>query len=283
MVPQTLQFLQERSGMAGITPSMAAFISGARHTMENDSALYYETSFHSSDELFAYDMHSLYKLVQELELHADVNFTITKISYLADVGTGPKLPILIAEREPIARGIGFEIEERGKVAASLSNRDLKWTEKAKHAHQYYSTGLSLLALEDQISGLLDAAYMQFYLSIEAILEAYKSEKAIEKGKRQYGVLFNDDIVAAVKRVFVVRNDYFGHAGTARRSGERTQEDIFAIAKQTLVARWCARSLIQLEVGANLVHREMRFYPSYNRSMAYDGNAALLSTDFALPS
>jgi hypothetical protein len=261
---------------------MAGFISGSQLWTEGEPALFYTKAFTNANELFAYDLRSLYDLVQELELHTDVNFTIVRISYLADVGLGrPTLQLLVAEREPIARGVGFEIEERGLISQSLSNLTLKLSDKAKSAHQYYSTGLTLLALEDQVSGLIDAAYMQFYLAVEAILEAYTDQKAVEKGKRLYATKFTPNIEAAVVRVFAVRNSYFGHAGAARRRGMLTDASTFAVAAQTLVARWCARSLIELEVGNLLVHREMRFYSGNTQSVTFDGDAAQLDTELAL--
>ncbi len=283
MVEQTLQFLHQHSNStAGVVQSMLPFIEGSRYWHDNDSALFYEASFDCAETLFSYDVRTIYDLVRELELHTDVNFTIVKIVFLADVGTGPNLPLLVAEREAISRGIGFEIEERGMVANSLSNGELNWTDRAKTAQQYYSTGIGLLALEDQISGLIDAAYMQFYLATEAILEAYVDGKAIEKGTRMYGSRFNENIQAAVKRVFLVRNNYFGHAGKVRRSGQLSNDAMFAIAKQTLVARWCARALIELEVAADIVHREMRLYPGHGQSFAFYGDANQLDAEFALP-
>lgn len=284
MVAQTLQFLHERgrAGAVEVVQSIYPFVAGSRFWRENDSALYYDTTFTSYHDLFAYDIRKIYELVRELEMHTDVNFTIVKIMFLADVGVGPSLPLLVAEREPISRGIGFEIEERALVANSLSNTTLNWSTKAKTAQQYYSTGIGLLALEDQISGLIDAAYMQFYLAMEAILATYTEEAAITKGKKLYGSRFDNELQAAVRRVFYVRNNYFGHAGKARGSGALSTDAIFSLAKQTLVARWCARALIELEVGAELVHREMRLYSGHDHSVAFAGDSSQLTTEFALP-
>jgi hypothetical protein len=279
MVKQTLQFLFERSRSASFSETMTPFLMGSQYWTEEISALYYVKAFANSEELFAYDTRDLYDLVLELELHTDVNFTITQLTYLADIGSGgPSYPLLIAERQPIARGIGFEIEQRGIAAQSLANPTIRWTSKAKTAHQYYSTGLTLLALEDQVSGLFDAAFMQFHLAIEVLLKAYKVGQALEHGKLEYQARFTPSIEAAVVRVFEARNNYFGHANSSSLS----EKDAFALAKQTLVARWCARSLLELEVGTELVHREMRLYGGDTHSFAFEGDTTQLNTDFALP-
>ncbi len=56
---------------------------------------------------------------------------------------------------------------------------------------------------------------------------------------------------------------------------------FNILKQALVARWCARSLIELEVKRPLVKREMRFYFG-QKSYYFNGDVNSLSGEFALP-
>lgn len=282
MVPQTLGFISEISTLPITHGNLIGFFLGARYSSQGESALRYWHPFNNSDELFAYDLYQLYDFVQELELHLDVNFTVVGISYLADFGAGPTKPILIAEREAIARGSGFEVEERSKARESLRVNGLQWTPKARVAHRYYSTGLSLLALEDQISGLLEAAFMQFYLSIEAILESYKPQAAIAKAKRTYGSRFTADLEAALYRVFDVRNNYIGHASGARRRGTLKPHETFAVAAQTLVARWVGRTLIELELRAPLLHREMRLYPSYNSSICFTGSTEQLTNEFALP-
>jgi hypothetical protein len=155
--------------------------------------------------------------------------------------------------------------------------------KAIAAHQHYSTGLALLAGEDQIAGLLDAAFMQFYLAVESILQTHESSKAPTSGISLFGERFDENINKIVRHVYVARHRFFGHAHPRYQKGRSDPEMAFAVAKQTLVARWCARSLIALELNRPLVRREMRLYPSQNTSIEFDGNASSLDVAFALPS
>lgn len=282
MVAQTIAFIQELKPEHTCRPTMAGFKQGEFYAQESDSALLYYKAFSSAKELFSYDLSLIYDLVRELELHTDVNLTVARISYLADAGSGPKVPLLIAERQPIARGIGFEIEERGIAAASLGASHLSLTDKANMAQNYYSSGLSLMALEDQISGLIDAAFMQFYLAVETILGAHEQGKAIDNGKTLYAGAFVPAIESAVKHVYLARHRFFGHAHVRWRKGQLDKDVAFSIAKQALVARWCARALIALETGADLVHREMRLYSDHGRSVEFNGDSTLLVGEFALP-
>jgi hypothetical protein len=285
MVPQTLQFLAEKAlqGSHGSGEVIPGFLAGMRYAnpAKPTSLLLWKT-FPSAVELFAFNVDALSDAIRQLELHADINLTFARVSYLADVGSGPELPLLIFARQPFRRGIAFEIEERGAVAHSFELGDFQLSDKALVAQQHYSTGIALLAGEDSVSGLIDAAYMQFYLSIEATLEQHEEKKAVQSGQALFGSDFDPDLRKIVSHVYLGRHRFFGHAHPKYLKGLLDTETAFDIAKQTLVARWCARRLLELELKRPLAKREVRLYPKPGRSVAFFGDAKTLDGEFALP-
>ncbi len=122
--------------------------------------------------------------------------------------------------------------------------------------------------------------MQFYLAIEFLLGTH-SQKDVEKiGKEKFNHEFDAVTCQAVKQVYLVRHMYFGHAHPNRASNG-DPDHTFSIVKQILVARWAARRMIELSLGMELVHREMRFY-SGNGSLEFRGTAEELNNGFAVP-
>jgi hypothetical protein len=278
MVSQTLEFLREiglrwPGNVGGVT---RAFLLGAQYSSSENPALFYFKRFETAEELFSFGIQSLSDAIMELELHTDINLTFSRVSYLADVGTGPNLPLLIISRLPYSRGIAFEVDERSEVTSSFVRGDFRLSERARVAQQHYSTGMALLAAEDQINGVIDAAFMQFYLTIESVLRSHTRSRALANGPDLFGAHFSEDLKKISSHVFEARNRFFGHVNTL------PVKNSFDVAKQTLVARWLARRLIELEIGRPLVKREMRLYPLPNSSIEFRGNAEQLETDFRLP-
>lgn len=285
MVPQTLQFLAETALQARSISGevISGFVAGMRYSNPaKPTSLLFRQTFSSAVELFAFNVDALSDAIRQLELHADINLTFARVSYLADVGRGPELPLLIFARQPFGRGVAFEIEERGAVGQSFQLGDFHLSDKALVAQQHYSTGIALLAGEDSVSGLIDAAYMQFYLSIEATLEQHEEKKAIQSGQALFGSDFDSDLQRIVSHVYHGRHRFFGHAHPKYLKGLLDTDTAFDIAKQTLVARWCARRLLELELKRPLVKREMRLYPKPGQSVAFFGDAKALDGEFALP-
>ncbi len=285
MVPQTLQFLGEIANASpqGIGEFASAFLRGM-HSLDpkKPATLFLWRSFENAEELFSFDIEVLSDAIRQLELHTDINLTFSRVSYLADVGRGPELPLLIMSRLPFARGVAFEVEERGAVAQSFQRGDFKLSDKARVAQQHYSTGMSLLAGEDSVSGLVDAAFMQFYLAVEATLGKHEKAEAIQQGQTLFGREFDDNLKKIVSHVYLARHRFFGHAHPKYLKGLLDADTAFDIAKQTLVARWCARKLLELELKRPLAKREMRLYPSPGQSVAFFGDALVLDNEFALP-
>jgi hypothetical protein len=246
-------------------------------------SLLYGRSFQNADELFALNPALLSEAIRQLELHADINFTYGRVTYLVDVGRGPELPLWILSRLPFIRGVAFEIEERGVAAASIQAGDFSLSDKSRIAQQHYSTGMSLLAGEDSVSGLVDAAFMQFYLATEAILERHEKAKALQSGSALFGSAFDLGLQQVVAHVYLARHLFFGHAHPKFLKGLLDTDTAFDIAKQSLVARWCARRLLELELKRPLLKREMRLYLRPGQSVTFLGDAGSLKNEFALPS
>ena len=285
MVAQTLQFLIEMASAppSGIGKVAAGFLRGMTYLdRKNPAALYYWRTFQNAEELFSFDIEALSDGIRQLELHTDINFTFARVSYLADIGRGPELPLLIVSRLPFSRGVAFRVEERGDVALSFQLGDFQISDTVRIAQRHYSVGMSLLGGEDSLSGFVDAAFMQFYLAVEAILGKHKLGEAKARGQKLYGADFNDNLEKIVTHVYKARHLFFGHTHPKYMKGMLDTDTGFDIAKQTLVSRWCARKLIELELKRPLASREMRFYPNPQHSVEFRGDASELEDKFALP-
>jgi hypothetical protein len=283
MVNQTLEFLNE--GYYQITDDkglISGFLSGMRHYKPSENMLIWSKTFDNHYELFNFDFEILLDAIRQLEIHTDINITYSQITYLADVGTGPNLPLMAINRVPFGRGIGFEIEERSLASQSIQIGDFEISSKVMVSQQHYSTGMGLLAGEDSLTGLIDAAFMQFYLSMESLLESHEKDKAIINGERLYGGKFTGDIKKVVEHVYLARHRFFGHAHPKYIKGLLDTETAFDIAKQCLVARWVARALLSLELNRPLVVREMRLFHLPNYSVCFFGSSEELRNDFKLP-
>lgn len=284
MVPQTMEYLFEKRGQPVVNGNLInPFIRGMTYfDRNNPSNLFWWKSFRSPEELFSFDLAVLESAIRQLELHADINLTYSQVTYLVDLGTGPNVPLMVIMRVPIGRGVAFEIEERGMVSQSLAQGDIEISDKVQVAQQHYSTGMGLLAGEDSLPGLIDAAFMQFYLAMEALLENHEKEKAISRGRNLYGQRFSAGFEELVMHVYLARHRFFGHAHPKFLKGLLDSETAFQIAKQTLVARWTARGILALELNRPLVTREMRLYPKPNYSVCFYGDPVSLDGEFCLP-
>jgi hypothetical protein len=146
MVLQTLQFLFENAvgQVHKVGDLMTGFLAGMRYANpSNPGSLLYWKQFQNAAELFSFDAEVLSDAIRQLELHTDINLTFARVSYLADVGCGPDLPLLILNRLPFSRGVAFEIEERTAVTQSFQLGDFHLSEKVRVAQQHYSCTLSV--------------------------------------------------------------------------------------------------------------------------------------------
>lgn len=173
-----------------------------------------------------------------------------------------------ASRRTFGRAVGFEVDERGGAAGKIANDFDRFQAHLKNqdprlrvAIRHYLTGMTLLALEDQVPGLIDAAYMQFYQGIESFLGTRycdEAKKIIARSK----VLDSRAAQIVCHQVFNVRHKYFGHGDEPNFHdiSDRGSEDAVRLAKQSLVARWLCRVLMDSESESRQPFlREMRIY------------------------
>ena len=195
--------------------------------------------------------------------------------------------VFSASRRPIGRGMSFEVEERVQAHIKLQKDYLyyKNTDKALRVGiKHYLTGMSLLGLEDQLSGLTDAAFMQFFQGCEAICDSGNSGV---KGTCRFiaGLCCPDarSLQIIAHQIYQVRNRYYGHGDTAHNLLAIEDYDIAVqVTKQILVVRYLCKRLIDLQCpsGENLI-RETGFYP-WEIWDGFRGTIDELSTSFRVP-
>lgn len=195
--------------------------------------------------------------------------------------------VMHAARKAFGRGIGLEIDERTAISEKICTDFHKIrtylgsdSSPEKVAIRHYLTGMTLLSLEDQAPGLIDAAYMQFYQGIEAQLKTHELKKAKIAIAQQKNIDTRTTQIIC-HQVFSVRHKYFGHADefNFHEISDSGALDAFRLAKQCLVARWLCRLLIdQATDSQNLLKREMRFYGA-GRSDVFFGTLQEVESNF----
>jgi hypothetical protein len=225
---------------------------------------------------------SLLTELQALSLIVDFAFDCRQIDFIVPPGQVDSGPVWIAKRLPLTRGLAFEVDEREiadrKLQQGLAPFAPTSMQPLERAIGYYLTGLKLLALEDQVEGLIDAAFMQFYLALEVLLGTEKPAEAMQYFAKSFSLPESICVQRVIHQVYAVRGRYFGHANAAPA---QTAQQAFDVAKQVLVARWLARRLIDLHAGRQeTLAREMRLYRGYG-SVEFRGTEVELRTDFRL--
>lgn len=289
MTSQTVEFIRERIEEVRL----------GRLVIGNASAPYFQPGWSGPDDLSlvkherlrtsANLLATIQRLMGELDaLSVCVDFSLTcgHLEYVVPPGEPVPGRALVATRRPLGRGMAFEVEERGAARQKIL-RDYDFYLKAGHdlkvAMKHYLNGLTLLGLEDSFSGLIDAAFMQFYQACEILCgNNYKLTEA-KKYIARLGYPDALDLQVVAHHVWQVRHGYFGH-GNANNLLYSSPNllDTFNVAKQVLVARWLARRLADggSPSGAVLC-REMRLYHA-GSSEAFCGTVAELETTFRLP-
>lgn len=175
--------------------------------------------------------------------------------------------VLQASRHPFARGVGFEIEERGfanqKVQGDFPQLQVLMSTPGnmKVAARHYLCGMGLLAFEDSIPGLIDAAYMQFYQCIEALLETHVVDGA-KKAIAKMNLPNSYELQVCCHQVFSVRHKYFGHGNETdfHEIADQGVLEATRVARQVLVARWLSKVIFDARSpSGTFLAREMRIY------------------------
>lgn len=288
MVPQTLEYLAEtyevRHGrFTRVARANPDVVRQAIHTEEGNLCLRVYDRLDSNADLGAL-LHSLNSFLEAVALATDAPLACQKIRFIS-FGEGK---LLVANRRPVGRGMAFEIEERGTASRKLAD-DLEYYLDDSDPHllvgrRHYMTGMQLLGLEDAVTGLLDAAFMQFYQGCEALCRDPRG--GLEQSKRYIATLPLPDsreLQIIAHQVWRVRNKYFGHGDVSYNlEANLSQTRAAAVARQVLVARYLCRRLIDAHApsGSHLV-REMNLgFGQVYRSFV--GRVQQLEQEFRVP-
>ena len=220
--------------------------------------------------------------IDSIALCVDFAFICQKIRFFSD--TYGKM--FIANRMRIGRGIAFEIEERDASSTKLTTdlnyyKDLAQKE-IRAARCHYLTGLRLLSLEDEVSGLIDAAFMQFYQACEIL--CMDDEGSLEGSKLNIAKLNLSESRALqiiIHQVWRVRNKYFGHGDLRYNILANTDiENAVKVAKQVYVARYLCKKLIDISSPSKtILLREMMFFCGGHNYGNFTGSIQELETSF----
>ena len=210
---------------------------------------------------------SIQTFIDAISLALDAPLTCPKIRFISHHHGS----LLVANRRSIGRGFSFEVDERGTAAQKVQT-DLSFYQDDSDDHavvgrRHYMTGMQLLSLEDQIAGLIDAAFMQFYQGCEALCR--DPEGRLENSKKyiaSQNPADSKELQVIAHQVWRVRNKYFGHGDVSSNLyANLTKQSADAVAKQVLVARYLCRRLIDINAPSNtFLAREMGlFFGSYS--------------------
>lgn len=221
-------------------------------------------------------------LLDALSISIDSPLTCSKIRFISHHHG----KLFVANRRSIGRGCAFEVDEMGSAHTKVQ-QDLQFYRDNTDPHltvgcSHYLTGMQLLSLEDQITGLIDAAFMQFYQGCEALCRDRNGR--IEESKkfiaRQQGLADSRELQIIAHQVWRVRNKYFGHGDVnSNLYSNMSKTHAESVARQVLVARYLCKRLIDLNCPSNIfLAREMGiFFGTY--SGKFNGQIQELETSF----
>ena len=217
-----------------------------------------------------------------ISLCLDFPLTCNEIRFIVPPGQPVHGEVFIAVRKQIGRGMAFEIEERGSASSRLSNDFESFknlTPPQKAAQKHYLNGLTLLGLEDQFSGLIDAAFMQFYQACEILCGENYKLKEVKKYIAEHYPDESRNLQIITHHVWQIRHEYFGHGNVANHIVNIEDMDkTFNVAKQVLVVRWLCKRLLDLSTNSNPLVREMRLYHG-SGSVYFAGREESISQEF----
>jgi hypothetical protein len=181
--------------------------------------------------------------------------------------------------------MSFRVEERETAKNRMVNdfgKLMSSTPEQKVASRHYINGLTLLGLEDQYSGLIDAAFMQFYQGCEVLLG--KKSNDLREAKKSIAQNYAEESISLqtiTHHVWMVRHSCFGHGNLkVNSSNEGDYEQTFQIAKQVLVARWLCKRLLDLSSDCTPLMRQISLYPQ-SGSVRFSGDLNDLKNNYCM--
>lgn len=282
MVEQTVEFLSGRFQIStdNISRVLCYPLENVQKAPQTNAPLHIDIqgTISLSQNIEGYIRDVLNEL-EAISICVDSPLVCTSIKFITNYGT----QLFFANRRPFGRGMAFEVEER-EIAQKKLVSDFSFYKTAapniQVAYRHYLTGMTLLGLEDQVSGLIDAAYIQFCQGCEAVC---KTSGNLNEVCRWIALKVPDDsrdLQIIAHHVWQVRNKYYGHGDVDHNLKAITDPlAAYQATKQILVARYLCKRLIDMEVPSHQsLIREMRIYPSVSSEM-YCGTVEELSTSF----
>lgn len=220
--------------------------------------------------------------LEAISLCLDFPLTCNEIRFIIPAGQPLHGELFIASRKSIGRGMAFEVEERGSALNRLQNdfeKFVNFNPIQRVAAKHYLNGLTILGLEDQFSGLIDAAFMQFYQSCEVLCGGSFKLKDVKIHIANHYASESRTLQLIAHHIWQIRHNYFGHGNVENNIANLENLDqTFNIAKQVLVARWLCKRLLDLNTNSNALSREMRLYNKLG-SVYFSGSIELLINNF----
>lgn len=288
MVRQSIEFLAERQYILNrqfvdVPHSPIEIVQQSTRTAEGERCIRMYEQLETSIDIKE-TLEGIRSFIDALALAIDAPLSCYRISFVSNHHGR----ILTANRKSIGRAFSFEVEERGFAYQKLRN-DLAFYQNDSDPNvvvgrRHYMTGMQLLALEDQVSGLIDAAFMQFYQGCEALCRDPKGN--LEPSKKYIAANASSDgreLQIIAHQVWRVRNKYFGHGDVPYNLlANQNREKAAMVARQVLVARYLCRRLLDLTAPSNTpLTREMGlFFGTYSGNFV--GQVDQLLGDFKVP-
>lgn len=220
--------------------------------------------------------------LEAISLCLDFPLTCNEIRFVIPAVQPLHGELFIASRKSIGRGMAFELEERGSALNRLQNdfeKFVNFNPTQRVAARHYLNGLTILGLEDQFSGLIDAAFMQFYQACEVLCGGNFKLKDVKIYIANHYSSEYRTLQLITHHVWQIRHNYFGHGNVENNIANLENPDqTFNIAKQVLVARWLCKRLLDLNTHSHPLSREMRLYNKLG-SVYFSGSIELLKSDF----
>lgn len=217
--------------------------------------------------------------IHALSLCVDFPLVCTKIRFTSHHNG----LLLSASRHPIGRGVCFEVEERQiareKVLADLSGYSSDTYQAVGEKH--YLAGMTLMGLEDQVEGLIDAAFMQFYQGCEILCRDSRGD--LENSKKYIASLQLPDsreLQIIAHQIWRVRNKYFGHGDIQYNVLSNTNlENAAKVANQVLVVRYlCKRLIDHFSTSKRVLIREIYLFSGHSLGN-FVGSISQLENEF----
>ena len=288
MVSQSIEFLADGKEIIGrkfvdVTRASAESLRASTRTQAGELCLRMYEALNTAEDP-GNTIEAIRRFIDSIALAVDAPLSCYSVRFISHQYGN----ILQANRRSIGRGVGFEVEERGiateKIRADLNFYKNDTDHPAIVGRRHYMAGMQILAMEDQVAGLLDAAFMQFYQGCEVLCRDPKG--ALEASKKYIALQSPQDsreLQIIAHQVWGVRHKYFGHGDVQHNLyANKNKEQAAQVARQVLVARYLCRRLLDLTAPSGTVlAREMGlFFGSYSGS--FTGQVSQLLDGFNVP-